>query len=315
MKKISIITTTYNHQNFIKKSYQNRELLIGDDSPDEETWNIIQTYIEKYPEKIKAWHHIPNKWIVENTNFLLSQVSQNSDYIAFLEGDDLYTADNLKKKITIMNQYPNVAIVYNDLSFIDSGDNIILPSFFKYRKIPYYQNKIVPVEKYILATAGPICSRSSTMIRKSILENYKIHNIDPEKKAYSVSDRDLFFQISTQHAVYWIPQALTQYRRHSNNLSGEGLGTSEDLENLLKYYYTNKIISKSLYNKKLRWTYIVSCIFLFAAGNYAEAKKYYLLSLKKDIFSFLIWKIGITGLFCLPKKLSRLILQKNLKKG
>ena len=69
MKKISIITTTYNHQNFIKKtidsvvdqSYQNRELLIGDDSPNEETWNIIQTYIEKYPEKIKAWHHIPNK--------------------------------------------------------------------------------------------------------------------------------------------------------------------------------------------------------------------------------------------------------------
>jgi glycosyltransferase involved in cell wall biosynthesis len=69
MPKISIITTTYCHQDFIaytiesilKQTYTDRELLIGDDSPDDATWNVIQEYVKKHPDKIKARHHTPNK--------------------------------------------------------------------------------------------------------------------------------------------------------------------------------------------------------------------------------------------------------------
>ena len=69
MPKVSIITTTYKHQDFIAQTiesvlaqtFTDRELLIGDDSPDDATWNIIQDYVKRYPEKIKARHHNPNK--------------------------------------------------------------------------------------------------------------------------------------------------------------------------------------------------------------------------------------------------------------
>ncbi len=93
MAIISIITTTYKHQDFIAdtiesilmQSFDDRELLIGDDSPDDATREIIQSYVFKYPDKIKARHHKPNKGIVDNMNFLLSQTSPKSYYIAFLE--------------------------------------------------------------------------------------------------------------------------------------------------------------------------------------------------------------------------------------
>jgi glycosyltransferase involved in cell wall biosynthesis len=93
MPIFSIITTTYKHEKFIaqtiesiiSQSFDSWELLIGDDSPDDATWEIIEQYREKYPDKIKAWHHTPNKGIVENMNFLLSQVDPGSEYIAFLE--------------------------------------------------------------------------------------------------------------------------------------------------------------------------------------------------------------------------------------
>ena len=93
MPTFSIITTTYRHDKFIKEtiesillqSFSDWELLIGDDSPDGATWDIIEEYVQKYPEKIRAWHHAPNKGIVDNTNFLLSQVSPNSEYVTFLE--------------------------------------------------------------------------------------------------------------------------------------------------------------------------------------------------------------------------------------
>jgi glycosyltransferase involved in cell wall biosynthesis len=93
IKTVSIIITTYKHQDFIAntiesilcQTYVNWELLIGDDSPDDNTWDIIQQYILKYPDKINARHNQPNKGIVENINFLLSQISRESEYIAFLE--------------------------------------------------------------------------------------------------------------------------------------------------------------------------------------------------------------------------------------
>jgi glycosyltransferase involved in cell wall biosynthesis len=128
MPKFSIITTTYKHEKFIAdtiesilaQTFYDWELLIGDDSPDDSTWNIIQTYTEKYPEKIRAWHHSPNKGIVENTNFLLSQVSSDSQYVAFLEGDDMYVSTALEKKWNIFQQYKEVALVYSDMDFINA---------------------------------------------------------------------------------------------------------------------------------------------------------------------------------------------------
>jgi hypothetical protein len=42
----------------------------------------------------------------------------------------MYTPENLSKKIAVFEQYPDVQLVYSDLSFIDSKDAIILPSFF-----------------------------------------------------------------------------------------------------------------------------------------------------------------------------------------
>lgn len=127
MSKVSIITTTYKHQDFIAQTidsilgqtFADWELLIGDDSPDNATWDIIQQYVSRYPDKIKAWHHSPNKGIISNMNSLLSQVSPESEYIAFLEGDDIYLPENLERKLKIFEQYPEVSLVYNNLDFID----------------------------------------------------------------------------------------------------------------------------------------------------------------------------------------------------
>jgi glycosyltransferase involved in cell wall biosynthesis len=93
MPKFSIITTTYKHEKFITEtiesvlaqSFVDWELLIGDDSPDGATWNIIEKYRQKYPDRIRTWHHTPNKGIVENMNYLISQVDSSSEYITFLE--------------------------------------------------------------------------------------------------------------------------------------------------------------------------------------------------------------------------------------
>jgi hypothetical protein len=58
-------------------------------------------------------------------NFLLSQMSPDSQYVAFLEGDDLYTPDYLERKLELWKKYPNLGLVYNELSTIDEQSNIL----------------------------------------------------------------------------------------------------------------------------------------------------------------------------------------------
>jgi hypothetical protein len=86
-------------------------------------------------------------------NFLLEKVSNKSKYIAFLEGDDMFTLDNLEEKIKVFEKYKDIKLVYSDLSFINAKNEIILESFFKQRNIKFYQNEIIPKDEFILAPA------------------------------------------------------------------------------------------------------------------------------------------------------------------
>lgn len=322
MTLISIITTTYKHEHFIKDTIESIlaqtltdwELLIWDDSPDNLTRNIIQTYISKFPDKIKAWHHSPNKGIVSNMNFLLDKVCKDSEYITFLEGDDMFTSDNLKKKVNIFRSYRNISIVYSDLSFIDKNNNIILESFFTHRNIKYYQNEIIPKDSFILSEAWPIASWSTSMVKKDVLEKYKILSLEPENKKYSIADYDLYFRISTENKVYWIKQALTLYRRHSWNLSWSNWWTSSDLDKLIDYYYKNNLISKNVYDKKKSWTKIVSAIFDLEVWNKIAALENCKESLRYWAYSYKKYKIAIFVFLILPKSVTKFILKRLIKR-
>ena len=322
MPKISIITTTYKHQDFIaqtiesvlSQTYTDRELLIWDDSPDDLTRNIILWYINKYPDKIKARHHKPNKWIVDNMNFLISHICVQSEYISFLEWDDIYTVDNLQQKIHIFEQYPEVKLVYSDLSFIDKNNDIILKSFFDYRNIKLYQNQPIPVGAFILAGAWPIASWSTGMITKDILPKYKIFSLDRDNKSYSVSDYSFYFEIATANHIYGIDKVLTQYRRHANNLSWASWWTSKDLEILINYYHKLWYINLNTYNIKLSWIYIVYCIFALEICDRKSAYSNIRQSISYDKFSFLFWKIWCISLICLPSQITKTILDKFIKR-
>ncbi len=129
MPKVAIITTTYKHEKFIQETidsvlaqtFTDWELLIGDDSPDDATWNIIQRYTREYPEKIRAWHHSLNKGIVSNMNFLLDQTSSDVQYFSFLEGDDVYRPTKIAKCMEIFEKNKNIGCVYTNFSSI--GEN------------------------------------------------------------------------------------------------------------------------------------------------------------------------------------------------
>lgn len=316
MPKISIITTTYKHQDFIAETiesilaqiFTDWELLIWDDSPDDETWNIIQEYVSKFPDKIKAWHHSPNKWIVNNMNFLLEKASNKSEYIAFLEWDDMFTSDNLQEKLKIFEKYKEVKMVYNNLDFIDEESNVIRTNYLQ--KAPFYIKNSTISEETFIENENFYISYSTLMINKKTLDEIKIIN-PTTNKLYSVSDWDLFYKISTKYKCYWIEKSLTLYRKHSRNFSGNIIWLLDDFEVLLKTYLKDN--NKTLIEKKIWYLYLLKSV-QFLTINKKYAIKNLFQSIKYNVFSYFKYKTLTFFMIFLPKNINKLILEFYRKK-
>ncbi len=323
MTKISIITTSYNHKDFIgytiqsilDQTFSDRELLIGDDSPGNETWETIEWYVKKNPKKIKARHNTPNKWIAENMNFLISKICPESEYIAFLEGDDMRDKDYLKDKLEVFTKYPEAKLVYNNFNFIDKNNTVIQKDIFGFRWIKTYQNEKITADDYVLANVWPIISWSTFMIHKDMIEKYHIRSLDPKNKVCSTSEYDFWLQVATHHNVYYMNQTLTLYRRHENNLSRSNPNLMKELSDLIKYYHKNHIISDNAYNIKLSHNNLVQSLIYLENGDKKKSLHHWKDAISYNRFNYIIMKLWIVFLLILPLNRSKRILSKLIKRG
>jgi glycosyltransferase involved in cell wall biosynthesis len=248
MPKVSIITTTYKHERFISQtiesilnqSFTDWELLIGDDSPDDATGDIIQEYVRKYPDKIRVWQHFPNKGIVGNMNFLLSQISEESQYISFLEGDDLYTRNYLEEKMRVWTLYPDLWLVYNELSIIDDVWDILEHRFIWPRTRKWYKNETNTIGRFL--TSDMVCFSYSTLMVKRY-DGICIRDLGRDD--LMGSETDFWLQIASRSPIYGIEEPLTFYRKHSWNTSKDLSISIGHYEYLVNYYYEQEYISGS----------------------------------------------------------------------
>lgn len=106
--KISIITPTYNSQNFIKETvnsvinqtYKNWELIVIDDASNDNTIKIVNQFIKTNP----------NICLLQNKQNSGAAITRNrgieaakGDLIAFLDADDLWKPEKLEKQVAFMS--------------------------------------------------------------------------------------------------------------------------------------------------------------------------------------------------------------------
>lgn len=105
--KVSIITPTFNSENFIEQtitsvinqSFEDWELIIIDDASSDGTINIVDDFIEKN-HNIKLLRNDVNKGAAVTRNKGVE--ASTGDFIAFLDADDLWKPDKLEIQIKFM---------------------------------------------------------------------------------------------------------------------------------------------------------------------------------------------------------------------
>ncbi|MBD1906886.1 glycosyltransferase [Funiculus sociatus GB2-A5] len=237
MKKFSVIIPTYKVEKYIAaaiesvlaQTYQNFEIIVvNDDSPDRSV-EICQQFTDS---RIKIVSQ-KNRGLAgaRNTGIRHAQ----GDYIALLDGDDLWLPEKLEKHVEHLESSSSVGISFSRSAFIDEAGNSLGT---------YLMPKLKEITSPDLLRDNPVGNGSAAVIRKEVLEAIKfqdnlygtVENFYFDDHFRQAEDIECWLRIvlQTNWKIEGISEALTLYRVNSGGLSASLLNQFEALQKVIE---------------------------------------------------------------------------------
>lgn len=251
---VSVIIPTYNRakilgkviQSVLDQTYKDFEIIIVDDGSTDDTKQVLAQYKNKI---IYIYQENQGGAVARNTGINHA----NGKYIAFLDSDDLWFPQKLKKQVEILEQHDDFALVYTNILYIDDAGRFKSPGYSSKKFLSGYMFKETLFRKIM-------CGHPPTwLIRKTCFE--EIGSFDPDFR--TSHDRDMIIRIAKKWKIYGIKEPLTMIRQH-NYQRLRGSSSANQIE-----YYWFKFLDKlfketdrELISKKLKKKLVSSYYFL-----------------------------------------------------
>jgi glycosyltransferase involved in cell wall biosynthesis len=224
MKLVTVIIPVYQVEKYIAntvssvlaQTYKNFELLIVDDGSFDRSSEICQQFTDSRIKVIRQ----ENQGVASARNTGICHAQ--GEYIAFLDGDDLWVPHKLGKHVEHLDNSPKVGVSFSRSAFIDEAD----------KPLGIYQmSKLTDITPLDLLCRTPIGNGSVPVIRKELLDAIKF--IDPGSGEVSYFDRDrslhpsedvecwLRIVLTTDWQIEGIAEALTLYRVNPKGFSAQ----------------------------------------------------------------------------------------------
>ena len=222
--KVSIVTPTYNCSKYVVKTissvlnqtHDNFEIIVVDDCSTDSTVEEVKKIKDK---RIKLFINSKNQGAAYCRNLALSKAT--GDYIAFLDGDDLWMKNKLEEQLSFMIAN-NISFSYTNYYVLNDKDNKICCF--------YTGPKNVNHKKFVkLDYVGCL----TVMYKRTIYPNLSIPD-----DIYKRNDYALWLKLSEKADCRLLNKSLAIYRSRTNSIS------SISKFKLIKYH---KIVFNKLY--------------------------------------------------------------------
>lgn len=237
MKKVSAIVAVYGVEKYIgatvqsvlDQTYQNWELLIVDDGSPDRSIEISQQFKDPRIKIIRQ----PNRGANAARNNGIRHAQ--GDYLAFLDGDDIWLPEKLEKHVAHLDNSPSVGLSFSRSAFIDEeGQPLGI----------YQMPKLKDITIPDLICRNPIGNGSAAVIRREVFEAIKyqdnlygtIEDFYWDERLQGSQDLDCWFRIAIQAncQIEGIPEALTLYRVNSGGISANLLKKQDSWEQVIE---------------------------------------------------------------------------------
>ena len=225
---VSINCITYNHEDMIadaiegflmQKTNFQYEILIGEDCSQDDTKRIVESYIEKYPDKIRMITSEKNVGARNNSIRLLE--NSKGKFIAECEGDDYWTDPNkLQRQIDYMTSNPDCSLCFH-ASEIIQAPNKRTGMIVK----PYNESRKSPIEDIIVGGGGFLAT-GSMVYKKELMENPPEFYLNAP-----IGDYPMQMLLASQGHAYYIDKNMSAYRKGVKDSWTEKVFNSKDARN------------------------------------------------------------------------------------
>lgn len=226
MKHICIIMAVYNGaaylaeqiDSILQNTYQNFTLHIFDDNSRDDSWDIIEQYMQSYPHKIIGHHHTENHGVIRN--FLEGCQMVSADYYMFCDQDDIWMKDKISHTVAHMESLEQTMpgqpiVVFGDACVVDQNLEQLAPSF---QRQSGYHTDALDLAHLLM---------ENKLIGCTILFNHalqqKITTCPPQIRMH---DWWIALIGASFGCVSFLDEPLLLYRQHGNNVVGNISQTS-----------------------------------------------------------------------------------------
>jgi glycosyltransferase involved in cell wall biosynthesis len=236
MPTVSVIIHTYNNEKFIaetvesvlNQTYRDYEIIVVDDGSVDGTRDALKPYMQKI-----RYHYKENGGIAsaKNAGIKLSQ----TEYVAFLDHDDLWVSDKLQLQMECFMENPQVGLVYAKYTSFRDGKEL----------------RTKPEKGYSGWIFKELLAKSFIQTSTVVVKMECLNAVGPYDESFSLGDEyDMFLRISKKFQCGFIDKGLTRYRVHDTNASKDDfLFDNENLGVYKKIY--NNVTSLDTEEKKI----------------------------------------------------------------
>lgn len=210
----SVILNTYNSEKTINKTlssvlnqtFKNFELIIVDDNSFDKTLCFIMESLANTNLKYRIYPLKKNKGISHSRNLGIDMAK--GKYITFIDGDDIWRKDKLKKQYEfLISENCLVDWTFSNYSVINSKYQVIGK---RVRKPGYYDYDAV------IGNGNPV-GMLTVAVKSTLIKEEKFRNVEHE-------DYDLWIRLTQKGIMgFLINDSLAFYMKHNGSLSSNKL--------------------------------------------------------------------------------------------
>lgn len=223
---VSAIIIFLNAQQFIQEAiesvlaqtYDHWELLLVDDGSTDASTGIALQYAARYPKRVRYLEHQGHQNRGMSASRNLGTCKAKGQYIAFLDADDIWFSNKLEQQVTILESYPEAAMIYGPAqvwhSWTGNADDV-RRDFIQTLDIPCNQLIQPPILVNLFLKNGSASpSPSAVMLRPSAIE--KVGGFEELFWAGTqlYDDQAFYIKLGLEAPIFVASECWYRYRRH-----------------------------------------------------------------------------------------------------
>ena len=218
MPTVSVVIPTYNRadligeaiQSVLDQTFQDFAVHIIDDGSSDDTEEVVRAFNDQRLNYF--WQeNTGSPGAARNAGIARSR----SEFIAFLDSDDVWLPDKLGNQVEAMRTNPACGIVFSNFRYMCEHD-------FPWMNGPAIQDTKIPTGRVFEALLHHnFIAVSTVMVRRVTLDRVGAFNSDPSIRG--CDDVELWLRIAHDFEYAYVPQTGAIYRVHAGNMTQFGV--------------------------------------------------------------------------------------------